>query len=126
MRLLPVGRRPSLAGHGTSFASSAACLTTAHPRVHDASEERSMHVPLLARVADSLSDFGPSWAFCGGWTVDLWLGRETRDHCDVDLSIFHDDQLAIFEYFTDGWLLNGHDVHNEDGTEPWDGRLLEF
>jgi hypothetical protein len=67
-----------------------------------------------------------SRSFCGGWTVDAWLGHQTRSHGDVDLTIFHEDQRAIFEYFGDGWLLNGHDVHNEDGTEPWDGRTLEF
>jgi hypothetical protein len=83
-------------------------------------------VPLLARVADLMSNFGPSWALCGGWSVDAWLGRVTRDHCDVDLAVFHDDQHRIFDYFKTGWLLNGHDVHNGDGTQPWDGRRLEF
>jgi hypothetical protein len=85
-----------------------------------------MHVSLLARVADIMSDFGPSWALCGGWSVDVWLGCLTRDHCDVDLSVFHDDQQAIFDFFTTGWLLNGHDVLDGDGTQPWDGRRLEF
>ena len=85
-----------------------------------------MHVPLLARVADIMSDFGPSWALCGGWSVDIWLGRLTRDHGDVDLSIFHDDQHAIFDYFTSGWLLNGHDALDGDGTETWSGRRLGF
>lgn len=80
----------------------------------------------LARVAALMSDFNCSWAFCGGWTVDAWLGRRTRDHCDVDLSIFHDDQRAIFEYLTTGWLLNGHDADDEAGTAPWTGRRLGF
>ena len=82
--------------------------------------------PLLARVANLMSDFGPSWALCGGWAVDAWLGEETREHGDVDLTIFHDDQRAIFEYFGEGWLLNGHDELDDDGTQPWDGRLLGF
>lgn len=83
-------------------------------------------VPLLARVADIMSNFGPTWALCGGWSVDIWLGRETRDHQDVDLTVFYDDQHAVFDYFTTGWLLNGHDIHDGDGTEPWSGRRLEF
>src|SRR5258708_4938719 len=81
-------------------------------------------VPLLARVADIMSDFGPSWALCGGWSVDIWLGRQTREHSDVDLTVFHDDQLAVFDYFRAGWLLNGHDEHDGDGTAPWNGRRL--
>jgi hypothetical protein len=81
---------------------------------------------LLARAADLMAAFPTSWALCGGWGIDAWLGRVTRDHEDVDLSIFHDEQAAVFEYFTTGWLLNGHDIHNGDGTEPWDGRGLVF
>jgi len=81
---------------------------------------------LLARVAALMSDFEPEWALCGGWSVDAWLGRRTRDHCDVDLTIFQDDQQAMFDYLTDGWLLNGHDDDDPDGTEPWSGRRLGF
>ena len=81
----------------------------------------------LARVADLMSDYDRSWALCGGWSIDAWLGRTTRRHEDVDLSVFHDEQHAVFEYFTDGWLLNGHDRHDDDdGTDPWTGRTLGF
>ena len=80
----------------------------------------------VARVATLMSEFPCSWALCGGWSVDAWLGRRTRDHCDVDLTIFHDDQRAIFEFFTTGWLLNGHDEADEDGKAPWSGRRLGF
>jgi hypothetical protein len=83
-------------------------------------------IPLLARVAGIMSNFGPTWALCGGWSVDAWLGRQTRDHGDVDLTVFHDDQHAVFDYFTTGWLLNGHDDHDPDGTAPWNGRRLGF
>jgi Aminoglycoside-2''-adenylyltransferase len=80
----------------------------------------------LARVAGLMSDYDRSWALCGGWAVDAWLGRTTRRHEDVDLSVFHDEQDAVFEYFTEGWLLNGHDRHDDDGTDPWTGRTLDF
>src|SRR4051812_23938833 len=83
-------------------------------------------VPLLARVAGVMSSFGSSWALCGGWAIDVWVGHQTREHQDVDLTVFLDDQLALFDYFTTGWLLNGHDEHDEDGTEPWTGRRLGF
>jgi len=83
-------------------------------------------IPLLARVADVLTDFGPRWALCGGWSVDAWLGHQTRKHGDVDLTVFHADQQAVFEYFKTGWLLNGHDGQDGDGTRPWDGRRLGF
>jgi Aminoglycoside-2''-adenylyltransferase len=80
----------------------------------------------LSRVADVLADFVPSWALCGGWAVDAWLGRQTREHIDVDLTVFEEDQLAVRDYLGDGWLLNGHDPSDDDSTTPWTGRRLDL
>jgi len=91
------------------------------------SHQTTNHVPEpVARVADLMSTFGPRWALCGGWAVDAWLGRETRDHGDVDIAVFIQDQRALFEHLP-GWQLLAHDpVFNVDspGTnaEWWDGR----
>ncbi len=80
----------------------------------------------LSRVADLLTGFEPSWALCGGWAVDAWLGRQTREHVDVDLTVFEEDHLAVREYLADGWLLNGHDPSDDDSIAPWTGRRLEL
>jgi hypothetical protein len=77
-------------------------------------------------VAELMVGFGHDWALCGGWAVDSWLERQTREHVDVDLSVFDDDQLAVHAYLRDGWLLNGHDPHDDDSTHPWDGHRLEL
>jgi hypothetical protein len=73
-----------------------------------------------------MAGFGHDWALCGGWGVDAWLGRQTREHVDVDLTIFQDDQVALRDYLGDGWLLNGHDPEDDDSTTPWTGRRLEL
>lgn len=73
-----------------------------------------------------MAGFGLPWALCGGWGVDAWLGRQTREHLDVDLSIFEDDQLALHAFLRDGWLLNGHDPHDDYSTHAWDGHRLEL
>jgi hypothetical protein len=80
----------------------------------------------LTRVAELMSGFESTWALCGGWGVDAWLGRRTREHVDVDVAIFQDDQLALRDYLADGWLLNGHDPEDDDSTTPWTGRRLEL
>ncbi|WP_165970144.1 nucleotidyltransferase domain-containing protein [Nonomuraea terrae] len=73
----------------------------------------------VAYVRDLLDGFRPAWALCGGWAADAWLGRQTRDHGDVDIAVFHPDQRAIAEHFP-GWALVGHDFNVPgDTTEHW-------
>jgi hypothetical protein len=67
----------------------------------------------LREVAELMAAFDRPWVLCGGWAVDAWIGRQTREHVDVDLAVFHDDQLALRDYLADGWLLNGHDEHKQ-------------
>lgn len=71
-----------------------------------------------------MSSFTPKWALCGGWAVDAWLGHETRDHHDVDVAVFEDDQRAIHHHMA-GWELTGHDdAVADDSKDPWNGRHL--
>jgi hypothetical protein len=79
----------------------------------------------VAYVRELLIGFGAPWFLCGGWAADAWLGRQTRDHGDVDIAVLHHDQHAIFEHFR-GWALVGHDPNVPDDTaEPWNGRHLD-
>jgi hypothetical protein len=54
-----------------------------------------------------------TWFIAGGWAIDLFLGRQTRHHTDLDLGIYRDDQLALQEFLS-GWTLlkivNGENV----------------
>ena len=36
-------------------------------------------------VAELLAHVKVDWWVCGGWAVDLWLGRSTRAHADFDV-----------------------------------------
>lgn len=86
------------------------------------SSHDSIPVP-VARVADLMSGFERPWALCGGWAVDAWLGRVTREHGDVDITVLHDDQRALFDYLA-GWNLVAHDADEPQATEQWTGRAL--
>lgn len=75
----------------------------------------------VAQVMAFMSSYPAAWALCGGWAVDAWLGRLTRDHGDIDLSVFVEDQQAIFEHFP-GWQLVVHDERpTNDHPDLWDG-----
>ena len=91
------------------------------------SRQTTNHVPdPIARVADLMSTFGATWCLCGGWAVDAWLGRLSRDHVDVDIAVFLEDQRALLDHLV-GWELIAHDPNVAGNTsEPWDGRPLDL
>lgn len=39
------------------------------------------------QVSQILAEAPPSWSVVGGWALDLWLGRETRTHADIEVAI---------------------------------------
>jgi hypothetical protein len=71
-----------------------------------------------------MSAFPATWALCGGWAVDAWLGRETREHGDVDFLVF--DQRALFDHLADWQLVAHHPNVPGDSSELWDGRPIDL
>lgn len=51
-----------------------------------------------------MRDFKPGWFVAGGWAIDLYLGRVTRPHEDIEIAIFRKDQTALHDYLND-WVL---------------------
>jgi hypothetical protein len=77
----------------------------------------------VSRVADVMAKFPAPWALAGGWAVDAWLGRVTREHGDVDIAVF--DQQALYKHLA-GWQLIAHQdgKENQGVADLWDGRPL--
>ena len=63
------------------------------------------------------------WFVCGGWAVDLFLGKATRIHSDVEIGFFREDQNLAFNAIKDlqpEWVI-------EKKFYPWvDGQYLEL
>lgn len=76
----------------------------------------------VAWLAEVMSSYPGRWSLCGGWAVDAWLGRVSRDHGDVDLSVFVENQRDLYEHLRD-WQLLAHDAAWEPGggDEWWTG-----
>ena len=79
----------------------------------------------VEKVGSLLRDLPRPWFVCGGWALDLFLGRVTRAHKDVDIAVARDDQFAVRSYLLGrGWTLE-----KAAGGEltPWaDGERLEL
>jgi hypothetical protein len=70
----------------------------------------------VAPIIDVMSSYSGHWALCGGWAVDAWLGRLSREHGDVDVSVLVEDQGVLFRHLV-GWkLMAGEPEHTS-----WDG-----
>ena len=44
------------------------------------------------------------WLIAGGWALDLFIGRETRAHGDLDICVFRGDEDAARSHLV-GWEL---------------------
>ncbi len=74
-------------------------------------------------VAALLAGFEKPWFVAGGWAIDLYLGKVTRKHKDLEIAILRPDQHALRRYLK-GWQFtkvkwvpgesHGH-------TESWSG-----
>ena len=77
-----------------------------------------MHEPLeltpqtaaLASAADALDSAGLEHWFFGGWAVDLWVGRPTRAHEDIDVLVQRRDEARVdAALVAAGWVHTPHD-----------------
>ena len=50
--------------------------------------------PLL-EVAEAIGNLRAPYYFCGGWAIDLHLGRVTREHHDVDTLVMRSDHSGL-------------------------------
>ncbi|MBY0121616.1 nucleotidyltransferase domain-containing protein [Bacillus sp. S/N-304-OC-R1] len=45
-----------------------------------------------------MSGFDRKWFFAGGWAIDLFIDKQTREHNDIEFAIFRKDQLYLKDY----------------------------
>jgi len=79
----------------------------------------------LTRVTQLVAGLPGPWGFGGGWGLDLFLGKPTRAHKDVDVAILRRHQLAWQSGLTaGGWTLA---VAHHGKLSRWaDGQPIEL
>lgn len=54
------------------------------------------------RTAAYFARYSLPWYVAGGWAVDLFLGRRTRPHEDIEVAVLRRDQGSLRHAF-EGW-----------------------
>jgi hypothetical protein len=82
------------------------------------------HAPLTpSAIGELFEEFARPWWIAGGWALDLFLGRQTRAHADIEVALLRGDQAALRTHLS-GWEL--HYVRDRR-LEPWpEGRYLQL
>ena len=50
--------------------------------------------PVLA-AARVMASYPHRWWFAGGWAIDFFVGRATREHADIEIGVFREDQMTL-------------------------------
>jgi Aminoglycoside-2''-adenylyltransferase len=58
----------------------------------------------IISAASVMHGFGLPWFISGGWAIDLFLGRVTRGHADIEIGTYRRDQRALSEHMH-GWAF---------------------
>ncbi|MED4732003.1 hypothetical protein P9597_28510 [Aneurinibacillus migulanus] len=63
------------------------------------------------------------WCIAGGEALDLHLGKKSREHSDLDVVIYREQQQDVYQSLSSEWML----YKAENGKlNPWeDGEFLE-
>jgi hypothetical protein len=59
----------------------------------------------VTEVSNLFSRIPISWGIAGGWALDMHLGRKTREHSDIDIVIFREDQQVVYQHLKNDWML---------------------
>ncbi|WP_050615371.1 nucleotidyltransferase domain-containing protein [Bacillus testis] len=69
-----------------------------------------------------MSGYDKPWFIAGGWAIDLFIGKETREHTDIEFAVFRKDQLYLKDYLKE-WkfkkVINGE-------FYTWENEFLEL
>lgn len=75
----------------------------------------------LRAAAGVFRRFTKPWFVCGGWAIDLFVGRQTREHLDVEIGVFREDQRELRQLLADFSTFR----RAAGDEQPWRGERLD-
>lgn len=70
----------------------------------------------LDSVAELFGTADFPWWIAGGWAIDLFVGRQTREHADIDVLVLRKDHGELRHHLA-GWDLHAADPPGS--LRPW-------
>lgn len=62
---------------------------------------------LFNELSEHLSDINVEWYLCGGFAIDAYLGKITRKHKDLDITVSFDNMKECIHYLkSKGWEID--------------------
>ena len=71
------------------------------------------------QLPELFGDLGARWWLSGGWSLDLLVGRETRRHSDIDVTILR-PEIGVVRAYLSSWDLHVADPPGSGRLRPWD------
>jgi hypothetical protein len=66
-------------------------------------------IKIVSESNDFLKNCNLTYAFCGGYALELFLNKTLRSHSDVDIIVFEEDKSLIIKYVSSrGWNIYEH------------------
>ena len=78
----------------------------------------------IANFIERTSGFAGFWCVAGGWAIDLFLGRQTRMHEDLEIVVLRRDWTTLYEQFqqfSPSKIISGEPPI----FVPWQGEPIE-
>jgi hypothetical protein len=76
------------------------------------SDDYDRGLSMVRSACSALNGADLEYWFFGGWAVDLWVGRLTRPHEDIDVMVWRHDEAQVHETLQGaGWV---HEPSPED------------
>lgn len=73
-------------------------------------------------VKNLMKGFNKTWFIAGGWAIDLFIGKKTREHKDLEIALFRKDQLNLKSYLKE-W---GFKKVIKGALYEWENEFLEL
>lgn len=76
----------------------------------------------VEKLRELMSPFAGDYWIAGGWAVDMFLGKVTREHKDIEAAIRREDQKALLELPG----LARAEYAKDHKLRPWEGENLSL